>query len=301
MAVQTVIPAPSARKTVPCHVCSSTDHTEYLEVRGYRITQCRSCGLWYVNPQPTPEELSRFYAGYDDGEQWRKGEEHFNRRVRRAILQMKRSGVVLDIGCGSGNFLRCMKEVGFSVFGIEASVSGAGFARATHGIKIYHGMIEDYLVAHAMRQFDVITLLNVLEHLTHPAQTLLQLRQVLAPDGVLAIVVPDARFHDLLGRLRHRMGFSDPYWLGQSKSFLSGFKLPDHLCSFQPRTIAFLLQRCGFRVVALQNAPLVFNSELHRNLGKLMVRSVSQVFYYFTFRRVLVGYSTLVLARKGQD
>jgi len=299
MSVLGINPAPITRQTVACHLCSGTDEVTYLEARGYRIAQCRGCGLWFVNPQPTVEELRQFYARYDDGEQWRNGEEHFNRGIRRAIRRIRPSGTVLDIGCGSGNFLRCMKEVGFSVFGIEPSESGSQFAREEHAIEIYHGMIEDYFAAHRGRKFDVITLLNVLEHLTNPAQTLLQLRQILSADGVLAIVVPDARFHDLIGRLRHLVGFSDAYWLEQS--FLVGFWPPNHLCSFQPRTITSLLQRCGLRVIALRNAPVILNPDIRRNAGKFLVRWVSQIVYYLTFQRVLVGYSTLVLAQREQD
>jgi SAM-dependent methyltransferase len=298
MAIHAVARATNLRKTVECHVCSRADDVTYLTARGYRIVQCRSCGFWYMNPQPTPEQLRQFYADYDDGEQWRKLEEHFNRAIRSAILRRKNSGSVLDVGCGSGNFLRCMKEKGFSVFGIEPSGSGSDYARNEHGIDIYHGMIEDYLVAQAGQRFDVITLLNVLEHLRDPARALLRLRQALASDGVLAVVVPDARFHDLVGRLRGRLGVADPYWIEQPKSVLSGFKLPDHLCSFQPATLAALLRRCGLRVVALQNAPIVFNADLKRNLGKLLVRWASQTLYYLSFRRVVVGYSTLVLAQK---
>jgi hypothetical protein len=145
-----------------------------------------------------------------------------------------------------------------------------------------------------------VTLLNVLEHLTDPAGTLSQLGQVLAPDGVLAIVVPDARFHDLVGRLRCFLGVSDPYWIEQPKSFLSGFKLPDHLCSFQPRTIASLVRRCGFRVVTIESAPVVFNAELGRNAAKLLMFWASRALHFFTCRRVVIGYSTLVLARKVQ-
>jgi SAM-dependent methyltransferase len=297
MSVLGIKPASATRQTVPCHLCSGTDEVTYLEARGYRIAQCRNCGLWFVNPQPTVEELRQFYATYDDGEQWRKGEEHFNRGVRKAIKRRKPSGAVLDIGCGSGNFLRCMKEAGFSVVGIEPSERGSQFAREEHSIEIHHGMIEDYLKAHGARKFDVITLLNVLEHLTHPAQTLLQLRQILASDGVLALVVPDARFHDLLGRMRRHAGISDAYWLERPGSPLSGFKLPDHLCSFQPRTIISLLRRCGYRVVAQGNAPLVLNPGFRRNAAKSLVRWVSQVVYYLTLQRVLVGYSTLVLAQ----
>jgi SAM-dependent methyltransferase len=291
----------SARKTVACHVCSSTNDITYLEARGYRIARCRDCGLWYVNPQPTAQELHEFYASYDDGEQWRTREEHFNRGVRRAILRNKPSGTVLDIGCGSGNFLRCMKEAGFSTFGIEPSESGSDFAREEHGIEIYRGMIEEYFASCSGRPFDVVTLLNVLEHLSDPSQTLAQVRQILAPGGVLAIVVPDARFHDLLGRLRRALGVQNPYWLEQSGSVLAGFKLPDHLCSFQPRTIAALLENCGFRLVTLESAPLVFNAGMQRNLGKMLVRWTSQALHYGSFGRVLVGYSTLVLARKPQS
>ena len=297
--IASTVAAPSStRSVVACHVCSSTDDTTYIEARGYRIAQCRNCGLWFVNPQPTVEELRQFYATYDDGDQWRNLEERFNRGVRQAILRMNRSGAVLDVGCGSGNFLRCMKEKGFSAFGIEPSGSGSEYARDAHGVDIYRGMIEDYLAANRGRSFDVITLLNVLEHLTDPVRILSQLREVLASDGVLAIVVPDARFHDLIGRFRRFAGISDPYWIEQRKAFLSGFKLPDHLCSFQPRTITSLLKRSGFRVVTMGNAPVVINPGLHRSFAKLMVFWTSQALHFLTLRRVLVGYSTLVLARK---
>lgn len=301
MAMHAVVRATNQRKTVECHVCSRANDIAYLEARGYRIAQCRSCGLWYVNPQPAPEELRAFYANYDDGEQWRKLEEHFNRAIRAAILRRKNSGSVLDVGCGSGNFLRCMREKGFSVFGIEPSGSGSDYARNEHGIDIYHGMMEDYLAAQAGQRFDVITLLNVLEHLREPAAALMQLRQALASDGMLAVAVPDARFHDLVGRLRRRLGVPDPYWIEQPKSVLSGFKLPDHLCSFQPSTLSALLRRCGFRVVALQNAPIVLNADHKRNMVKLLVRWASQTVYYLSFQRVVVGYSTLVLAQKTSD
>jgi SAM-dependent methyltransferase len=299
MAIQAVAPAAIQRKAVACPVCKRADERAYLEARGYRIVQCRTCGLWYVNPQPTPEELREFYATYDDGEQWRKLEEHFNRAVRGAILRRKNSGKVLDVGCGSGNFLRCMKKKGFAVFGIEPSGSGSEYARSEHDIEIYHGMMDDYLAAQSGLRFDVITMLNVLEHLTDPAAALLRLRQVLAPDGMFVIVVPDARFHDLVGRLRRRMGAPDPYWLEQPKSVLSGFKLPDHLCSFQPATLAALLRLCGVRIVSLQTAPMVLNPSFKRNLGKLLINCASRGIYHLSFRRIVVGYSTLVMAQKA--
>lgn len=294
----TVAVSSSARLTVACHVCASTENTTYIEARGYRIAQCRNCGLWFVNPQPTVEELRQFYSTYDDGVQWRNLEERFNRGVRSSILRIKQCGAVLDVGCGSGNFLRCMKQKGFSTFGIEPSGSGSEYARDEHGVDIYHGMIEDYLAANRDRRFDLVTMLNVLEHVTDPIGILSQLSKVLASDGVLAIVVPDARFHDWVGRLRRLAGVSDPYGIERPEGFLSGFKLPDHLCSFKPSTIAALLERSKFRIVAMETAPVVINPGLHRSFAKLIVFWMSQALHFLTFRRVLVGYSTLVLAKK---
>jgi SAM-dependent methyltransferase len=292
---------PHRRATVSCHICSSIRHETYLEARGYRLVRCNDCGLWYVNPQPAVEELVRFYSTYDDGNQWRNREEHFNRKVRDAVLRFKRRGAVLDVGSGSGNFLRCMRTAGFTVFGIEPSRTGSGYTRSTHGIEMFCGMVEDYLATNPDRTFDVVTLLNVIEHLTQPRETVLQLRRLLSPGGLLVAVVPDARFHALLGEIRGWLGASDRYWLEQPKSFLSGFKFPDHLCSFQPRTISLLLQRCGFTIKSIGNAPVVFNPQPYRNVGKLLVRSIFSALYHLTGGRVLFGYSTLLVAQKQSD
>lgn len=298
MAVAVLACADTQRTRVACHVCCSMADETYLEARGYRIARCKNCGLWFVNPQPTMEELKRFYSTYDDGEQWRNREEQFNRGICKAILRVHHAGTILDVGCGSGNFLHCMKQSGFSAFGIEPSGTGSSYARTELGVDIYHGMIEDYLVQNSGRRFDVITLLNVLEHLVCPAETLLQLGKLLPRDGVLTIVVPDARFHNFLGRVRRFFGVDDPFWLERPYSFLSGFKLPDHLCSFQPKTIAALLRRSGFRVLSMQNAPVVLNAALSRNLAKRLVSWTSETLHCITFKTLLLGYSSLVLARK---
>ena len=297
MATTTAMVEPNGRTAVPCHACLSIDNDTYIQARGYRIVLCRNCGLWFVSPQPTVEELQHYYATYDSGDLWRDMEEGFNRSVRSTILERKQSGQVLDVGCGSGNFLRCMKEKGFSVLGIEPSVSGSEYARDALQVEIFHGMIHDFLKLNPGRKFDVITLLNVLEHLTNPVETMEQLGARSGADGIVAIVVPDARFHDIVGRARKMVGIADPYWL-ENAPFLSGFRVPDHLCSFQPRTISAVLRRAGYKVMKLQNAPVVFNPPFYRDAAKWFVFGVSQALYYLTFGHVLVGYSTLVLAQK---
>ena len=90
-------------------------------------------------------------------------------------------------------------------------------------IEIFHGMIHDFLKLHPSTELDVITLLNVLEHLTNPVETMEQLGRVLAPDGIVAIVVPDARFHDIVGRRPVRWWESPTLTGWKTLPFLPGF------------------------------------------------------------------------------
>jgi len=296
---QAIPVAPAKRETVSCRVCSASTFTPYLTARGYSIVQCDGCGLRYVNPQPGLEELEQIYAAYDHGDQWRNGEEKFNQGVKRIILHYKRGGSALDVGCGSGNFLRCLRAEGFSVLGVEPSKTGSAYTQSAHGIETFHGTVEAFIASGTNRRFHVVTALNVLEHLKDPASILVQLLQLMRNDGILTLVVPDARLHALLGETRRRLGFSDPFWINTEHHPLVGFDPPHHLCSFDPKTISQLLKRCGFEPVCLRAAPLVFNADRWKNMAKRVLYSLSEALYWLTFRQITLGYSTLLVARKA--
>jgi SAM-dependent methyltransferase len=289
----------TGREPVSCHVCSSDSYRLYLEARSYTIVECEGCGFRYVNPQPSLAELETMYAEFDQGDQWRRGEEHFNRGVRRAILRFKRAGTALDVGSGSGNFLRCLREAGFAVYGVEPSASGSEYARAVHQIETYHGGVEDYLASGPQGSFDVVTILNVLEHLKDPRAVLRQLHALLRAGGILVVVVPDARLHSLVGTVRRKLGCTDPFWMDTERHPLVGFDPPHHLSSFEPRTILRLLERCDFRVFYMRHAPVIFNEDRWKNVAKLLVRTFSELLCRASGGKIVFGYSTLVIARKG--
>jgi SAM-dependent methyltransferase len=252
-----------------------------------------------VNPQPSLKELEQIYAAFDQGDQWRNGEESFNRGVRQAVLRFKKGGSAMDVGSGSGNFLRCLREAGFDVFGVEPSQTGSTYARTVHGIETFNGTVEGFVASGANRDFDVVTILNVLEHLKDPASILRQLRQLLRSGGILVIVVPDARLHALLGGTRRRLGFKDPFWMETERHPLVGFDPPHHLCSFEPRTISQLVKRCGLEPVYLRNAPVIFNDDRWKNVAKRVLYDFSETIYWLTFQQLILGYSTLLVARKA--
>jgi SAM-dependent methyltransferase len=287
----------NVRPEVSCRICESRNADPYLKIDEYQIVTCLDCGLRYVNPQPSEKELESFYSGFDSQRSWRgEAEEAFDRSIRATIQRWQSTGAVLDVGSSKGNFLVCMREAGFSVYGIEPSEKNRTFARQQNGIPSFPGTAEAFLLTPITQQFQIITLLNVLEHLRNPKQVLLGLRARLADGGFVVIVVPDCRFHAAVGTLRRLAGSNDPYWI--KTRALVGFDPPQHLCSFEPRTLALLVEQCGFEKVLLRNAPVIYNNSFARDIAKFLVHGACEVLYRISLGQLLVGYSTLIIARR---
>lgn len=299
MAAPQLLRMESGRTSVGCRICDSPHFSEYLQGRGHRIVECIDCGLRYVNPQPTERELRDFYAGFDLESTWRgDGEERFDRSMRNFVMQFRQQGSVLDVGSSRGNFLIAMRGAGFSVYGVEPSPKNSEFARAANGIDTYTGTVEEFLAAPTRRDFHVITVLNVIEHVPDPRDVLMRLGELLVEGGLIVLAVPDARLHALIGATRKQLGFSDPFWMNTRKHPLVGFDPPAHLCSFEPKTISQLVERCGFQVLALRNAPVILNQDLWKNVAKTILHAGSEFLYFASLGKTVLGYSTVVAARR---
>jgi 2-polyprenyl-3-methyl-5-hydroxy-6-metoxy-1,4-benzoquinol methylase len=189
-----------------CPVCLSSESNFWYQgsykkgdKNQWRVVQCRKCGLGFVNPQPSWDELAPYYsADYDayepDHSAWKSDEE--------TIATAKQSGEfrhvkvrpgmdILDVGCGGGYFLRITAALGANSEGIEPSEHGLANARKS-GRPVYHGTIENYVDQHAGKSFDLITANHVLEHTPNPVDTLRLMSRLLKPDGMIWIAVPNA-------------------------------------------------------------------------------------------------------------
>jgi hypothetical protein len=124
------------------------------------------------------------------------------------------------------------------------------------------------------------------------------LRELLCEGGVIVLAVPDARLHALIGHIRKKLRTSDPFWMNSTRHPLVGFDPPAHLCSFEPGTIAKLVESCGFRTIALRNAPVIINQDIWKNVAKTVLHAFSELFYFASRGSVVLGYSTLIAARR---
>jgi len=193
---------------------------------------CGECGFVFANPVPDGEAIARFYAALADEEYSQEDEG----RGRNFALVLKRLGryappgsSLLDVGAASGIFLNLARRAGYAVSGIEPSSALADDAERLFGLKLFRGTAEQFT---SRETFAVITLLDVLEHVTDPGALLACLGRLLAPGGLMVIVTPD------IGSVAARL-FGGRWW---------HYRVA-HVNFFNRRSLDRLLAQHGFEVV----------------------------------------------------
>ncbi len=129
---------------------------------------CRNCGFVFANPAPAQGTISQFYAALADEEYSQEDEgrgRNFACILRRLGSYAPTGASLLDVGAASGIFLNLARDAGYRVAGIEPSASLAADAERLYGLKLFCGTVEQFP---AGEKFEVITLLDVLEHVTDP-------------------------------------------------------------------------------------------------------------------------------------
>ena len=211
-----------------CEFCGGHDvrplnHYGPRCLRGdYRITTgkadnvwCTACGLAWNQSMMNDGELAEFYAGYtkktasedeDDllfGDSAADVQTLTDSQAQFLAAHVSRtSGEALDIGCGKGAFLRAFHRLrpGWRCAGVEPSTEEAALARRETPFEIHEGMFGDVPLGRG--RFDLVTIMHVLEHVSRPSAVVQQIRDILAPGGLLFVEVPNVldanMFYDLL-------------------------------------------------------------------------------------------------------
>jgi 2-polyprenyl-3-methyl-5-hydroxy-6-metoxy-1,4-benzoquinol methylase len=222
-----------------CPGCLGNSTKLYVVKNSYPIHRCSNCELLFVHPQPSKEELGKLYSAsylsrgnkYAAALDPKHDPNWLNDQCKvEFVKRWCPSGTLLDVGCALGGFLAVAKEHGFEVEGVEIVEYAAEQARTRLHIKVTNSDI--YSAELAPESYDVITMWDVIEHLTDPNLALEKIIRALRPKGYVALSTGD--ISSAWARLT-----------GKRWQLLTP---PQHLYFFSQRSMSGLLKRHSFSV-----------------------------------------------------
>jgi SAM-dependent methyltransferase len=230
---------------VVCNLCGSNDAETLYVLRDYRffvdqiewpMVKCRDCGMGYLNPRPSRQEIGRYYpTRYFDHRDRLETRYH-----RQASYIGGPPGRLLDIGAANGNFLTLMRKRGWDVEGIEPFAD----TDDANGLVIHRSPFPDECQLPAQR-FDVITAWAVFEHMHDPAKAFAECTRLLRTGGRLVVEVPN------LQSIRGR--------------FAPLEDVPRHLHFFSPKTLAAYGRRSGLELESVAHVTNLFSGASGRD------------------------------------
>jgi SAM-dependent methyltransferase len=242
-------------ETISCIFCGEGDSRALIQENGFTGRKCARCGLIYISPRPSPEEIANLY-GHDEANVSAEAQiaaEPYKRLQARNTLRILRKfvsgGKLLEIGPGAGYFMDEARIAGFSPYGIELNHLQADSIRDKLSLPCESRSISDAFLG---EQFDVIYHCDVISHLSDPIAEFRAMRQRLTENGVLIFEtgnMGDVRA-DRLQQIRL-------------------FQYPDHLFFFSTRNIESLLQLANFHMLGIARHSIVPEMWMNKALSGL--------------------------------
>ncbi len=232
---------------VICPLCKSQQNYTKINFKDYRIVYCINCTVGFLTPFPTLAELKKYY-----GEEYFNGKHGENSGYKNYLLLKENlqyeaikklnlinkyipTGNLLDLGAGTGIFLANAKNYNYEVYGNDISSFAVKFLKKQN-IKTFEGPINQKNLP--KNKFNIITAWDVFEHLPNIHEACTAIFDALLPDGYLFITTPYTNSLDSI--------IFQEKWYGYKK-------IPEHLFYFNKKSIKFLLEKSGFKIVNYKN------------------------------------------------
>jgi 2-polyprenyl-3-methyl-5-hydroxy-6-metoxy-1,4-benzoquinol methylase len=231
-------------------VLTAKDYTVSKET--FLVWQCNDCTCRFTQGVPGAAAIGAYYqsAAYVSHSDTKKGfinklyhavRNHTIQSKRRLVekLTSKQNGSLLDIGAGTGTFADSMQKTGWNVTALEPDITARENASKKYRLRI---LPPDDLFSFSDKQFDIITLWHVLEHVHQLHGYIKTFQRILKDDGVLIVAVPNYTSNDA--------AVYKEYW--------AAYDVPRHLYHFSPAGMNQLMKQHNFKV--LQCKPMWFDS-----------------------------------------
>ncbi len=252
---------------VNCPACSADNKDFFYERDGFNFMMCNGCETVFVSPRPSQELVIEHYKTSLAEKYWienvcPKADKARTKhlvipRVKYIVEACSKYGIpkklFTDIGAGFGQFCEQIKRTKkFNrVIAVEPAKKNAEYCR-DKGIEV----IEDFFENIMLKNINVITCIESIEHIFDPLGFIKKIYSALANPGLLYMTTPNIKGFDLL----------------TLKDKSDNTTAPDHLNYFHPESIRYLLEKCRFNVLEIStpgklDAELVRKKVLSKNLS----------------------------------
>lgn len=209
------------------------------------MVKCSTCGLGYAQVVPTLDAIREYYdIQFSNTTHWLhefpEARHWLYRRLLERIAKYRPTGQLVDVGCSFGFFMQMALKYGYDAIGIEISAPAVWYARERLKLNAIHGTLSDATLPSEFA--DIITFIDVLEHVPEPRADICEAHRILREGGLLVLRLPNFAFHWLktcLLRISHRKGFI-------------GLDSRNHVNHFPVCTLAHGLREIGFRVIEVR-------------------------------------------------
>jgi ubiquinone/menaquinone biosynthesis C-methylase UbiE len=245
-------------KEIQCPVCGKVINEASFSCKDYSLSgemfdiyTCRDCLFAMTVPQPSPLEIGKYYQtnDYVSHSETTKGiVNKLYHLVRKKNTKHKLKFInhispvradLLDVGCGTGYFLSACKKSGWHIEGVEVNEGARSTAEARIGQSIYPSTDD---LAASGKTFDVITLWHVFEHLHDIHASLVNLKNLLKPEGLLILALPNFISADAQ--------YYGKYW--------AAYDVPRHLSHFSPVALRLLMEQNRMKIDCVR--PMKFDA-----------------------------------------
>jgi SAM-dependent methyltransferase len=237
-----------------CILCDSPEVYKLYVNSNFTIYHCKNCDFKY---KQYPDAYDYNEVQYDQDGEWLARRDKIKNSLMKAREKRFNSfkkylspGNFLEIGPGPGWNLKYAKDNGYQPIGIETSKKNVEYIERMHGIKCFNGPLEDANLE--KNSIDNILLAHLIEHIVDPRKLILDIKNILKPNGTLLIYTPNSASYT------ERL-------IGDYNSF---YNTLDHISFFSPKSITYLAKLAELEVIKS------YTSEAHYDFINKMIKYI---------------------------
>jgi len=254
----------------------------------FLLFRCLSCSTLFPAKEIGVDYFDKYYdSGYYDT---KKENNDVLRWIFRRIYKKKENYILsyfkkknsislLDMGCGTGEFLINLKSDRFRKYGIEINYDGFRACKDKN-LDVFNQDVT--MIDFKGKKFDVITLWHVLEHLSNPRDVFGRLKNILSDDGIIIVQTPNPR------SLGFRYGRENWFHLDS----------PRHLNIFDKKSVNYLCKLSGLKIVRVKYEYYDYPLDLFWSLRKSRLRFLAYPLYPF-FKFFSKEHLTYIINKKN--